>query len=332
MKYSGEKCFHCGSEFKDTDDVVVCPECGTPYHRECYNEAGSCTNTELHKNGGEWGGSKTEAPETEPVKSEMPDKFKICPVCLTKNNIDDKTCSECGLDISDDRFIRSAEQFSSAGEENRNPDLGFDINKQYLGFDPEEDMGRGVMLKETAQFVDSNTIYYLPIFKRMKDAGTKFSFNIVCLLFPYFYFANRKMWFWALLTVFLTVAFNVPEFIYLIGSQNETIPMMQPAIDFISENEAFIKSMMDVCSAANWVLKIGVCIFGNWLYYRFTTRSVSRLKARYGGPVSPQCLRAHGGVKPVNVLIISLILIALTAVLFYAVLFVFVFLQQSGII
>ena len=41
--YTG-KCFSCGEVFKDGDDIVVCPECGTPYHRECYLKEGKCIN------------------------------------------------------------------------------------------------------------------------------------------------------------------------------------------------------------------------------------------------------------------------------------------------
>ncbi|MBQ3919840.1 MAG: hypothetical protein II695_09210, partial [Oscillospiraceae bacterium] len=34
MLYTGHKCMVCGKVFTDDDDVVVCVECGTPYHRE----------------------------------------------------------------------------------------------------------------------------------------------------------------------------------------------------------------------------------------------------------------------------------------------------------
>lgn len=36
MKYTGIPCAACGKKFTAEDDVVVCPECGTPYHRACY--------------------------------------------------------------------------------------------------------------------------------------------------------------------------------------------------------------------------------------------------------------------------------------------------------
>ena len=29
--YTGKKCIVCGGVFSENDDIVVCPECGTPY-------------------------------------------------------------------------------------------------------------------------------------------------------------------------------------------------------------------------------------------------------------------------------------------------------------
>ena len=48
MKYTGIPCAACGKKFTAEDDVVVCPECGTPYHRACYKELGHCVNEARH--------------------------------------------------------------------------------------------------------------------------------------------------------------------------------------------------------------------------------------------------------------------------------------------
>ncbi|MBO5103830.1 MAG: hypothetical protein J6B74_02035 [Ruminococcus sp.] len=48
MNFVGEKCVFCGEVFKDGDDVVVCPECGSPHHRECYKKENRCANIALH--------------------------------------------------------------------------------------------------------------------------------------------------------------------------------------------------------------------------------------------------------------------------------------------
>ncbi len=46
--YENNKCPVCGKEFAEGDDVVSCPECGTPHHRECYKSLGKCINKDKH--------------------------------------------------------------------------------------------------------------------------------------------------------------------------------------------------------------------------------------------------------------------------------------------
>ena len=48
MDFKLYSCPVCSENFKDEDDVVVCPSCGTAHHRECWNKAGKCANEERH--------------------------------------------------------------------------------------------------------------------------------------------------------------------------------------------------------------------------------------------------------------------------------------------
>ena len=54
MDYTGIKCPVCEKTFTKQDDVVVCPECGAPYHRECYQKEGHCIFEEKHQKGESW--------------------------------------------------------------------------------------------------------------------------------------------------------------------------------------------------------------------------------------------------------------------------------------
>ena len=41
--YTGRLCAYCKLEIANTDDVVVCPSCGMPHHKKCWNENKGCT-------------------------------------------------------------------------------------------------------------------------------------------------------------------------------------------------------------------------------------------------------------------------------------------------
>lgn len=51
MNFKKYICPVCNNCFTDDDDVVVCPDCGTPHHRECWKKTGKCVNENLHGTG-----------------------------------------------------------------------------------------------------------------------------------------------------------------------------------------------------------------------------------------------------------------------------------------
>ena len=61
------------------------------------------------------------------------------------------------------------------------------------GFSPDEKYDEDMTTKDIADFIGSNTRFYLPKFRVMKATKFKLSFNIPAMLFPEFYFAYRKM-------------------------------------------------------------------------------------------------------------------------------------------
>ena len=44
----GLSCVYCKAYLLSDDDVVYCPVCGAPHHRECYESLGHCALEELH--------------------------------------------------------------------------------------------------------------------------------------------------------------------------------------------------------------------------------------------------------------------------------------------
>ena len=108
--YSGAKCFSCGEVFKDGDDIVVCPDCGTPYHRACYQKEGKCINTELHENEGSW---SARDPKGENIR---------CSRCGFENTPDRQVCRQCGLPLSEEGQSYDARRMSAFGQPELDPE------------------------------------------------------------------------------------------------------------------------------------------------------------------------------------------------------------------
>ena len=85
--YIGEKCIVCEKAFTKDDEIVVCPECGTPYHRDCYAIEGKCINNILHSNNKSWKAVNGQQDQNETNK---------CKICGAENPQSGLFCSKCG--------------------------------------------------------------------------------------------------------------------------------------------------------------------------------------------------------------------------------------------
>ena len=92
-KYSNATCPVCGKPFSENEDIVVCPDCGAPHHRECYQRLGHCALIENHKLGKNWD------PPAEP-KTESGNSSVKCPRCNAENPEDGIFCSSCGARLT----------------------------------------------------------------------------------------------------------------------------------------------------------------------------------------------------------------------------------------
>lgn len=93
MKYTGNICDGCGLPFTDEDDVVVCPECGTPQHRECYDKENKCVCSHRHGEEYNWQGTVKKEPNIPEEKRET----IACPNCGYENPKGTTVCKHCGM-------------------------------------------------------------------------------------------------------------------------------------------------------------------------------------------------------------------------------------------
>ena len=67
--YKNCRCPVCSGVFSDDDDIVACPVCGTPHHRDCWQKEGHCHYTDKHAEGFVWKREETVTPPP-PIEDE----------------------------------------------------------------------------------------------------------------------------------------------------------------------------------------------------------------------------------------------------------------------
>ena len=165
-----EKCAVCGAYLFEEDDVVHCPECGAPHHRECYLSLGHCGLEHLH-------GTDNQYKKAEPQKETEPEVEEqvFCGMCGAKYQATQKSCPNCNAP-------NMAKMNSHV--------ISFDLMG---GVSDDTDLGEGVTAKEAKQFVVGNTHRYLPKFLKFKH-GKKASWNWLAFLTPCGWLLSRKMY------------------------------------------------------------------------------------------------------------------------------------------
>lgn len=168
-----------------------------------------------------------------------------------------------------------------------------------------------IKLSEAAEFIGTNKFYYLTLFKRMKETGKKISLNAICLLFPQFFFANRKMWTETILTIIVTVLLSIPYMIYsmyLIGTSYD-LPYS------ININTDSFEIIVTIANYMTMAFRVILCLFANWLYYRHMIRKVKTIK-NTAGDDSVQKIKVSGGTSFLNIVIAFGVQFLLTAAAF----------------
>lgn len=282
--YIGTRCIICSEKFNSEDDVVVCPECGTPYHRACYEKEGKCVNAVLHKNGGSW------KPSYDTGSDGSENQAVTCRFCGNTNPPLTLFCRRCGMPISN---IRN----ENADAYNRNYNGGVQMNPFLInfsdplcGFDPEEQLD-GVKMSELGDFVGTNTHYYLPIFKRFKETKRSVSWNFCSALFPELYFSYRKMPLAALASVIIRSITQLPQYIVLL-SQITGFGRLSEMAASVNIKSAAFQGLFMLCSAMLYAFMFTAGIFGNKLYYNSAVRKIKKTKASTDPRVPAEGLRA----------------------------------------
>ncbi len=185
--YKKYKCPVCNKQFKDGDDIVVCPECGTPHHRECYKLTGHCVNQGLHKSGYSFIDSEKE-------------KLKVEEQKKTAKSFEGEYSGDYYYSPDDD-FVAQAkkevQEKKQASTDSDNTDGGFfsiptiQVDESFYKMRGTID---GLSISDIAATVRTNVSRFIQIFKKQSKTKKKTGWNWAAFFFGSFYLLFRKMY------------------------------------------------------------------------------------------------------------------------------------------
>lgn len=318
MNYKHNYCPICDEEFKKEDTVVVCPTCGAPYHRNCYDEKEMCIFKERHKDGFEW--KKEVCSET---FSTTPGH--LCPKCKTKNPADGLFCHVCGEKLKQTQNNTNIPKVTPIAP---NP-----FTTPYGGLSAEEEIA-GVSVREIALFVGENSFSFIPKFKALENGNKWAGFNFPAAFFNFLYFFYRKMYLLGFISIFASLLFFIPLILIQIDTMQIIIqnPEIVSSVNAVKEISAKMSQetlalypIASICNTLYTVFTLIVAFFTNHFYFKHTIKKIKKIRTQYADHLSTEyvaTLAKKGRTQRKLALFLLLLMFAINILVLVAVRFI----------
>ena len=290
MANKEKHCAFCKAILFDDDDVVYCPECGAPHHRECYNSLGHCARIELHgvadpyedpspdsdnasesssaDNGANRGdradgddGSDYGNNDSDGAGYDNNSAYGAPPFGSYQQNAPaSKRCPnggrECAPDLQFCPYCGTSFGDNPQGQPQPNVNMFGAAVDPYGGVDPNDTI-EDVKVSDVAAFVCVNTPRYIPKFKSISVRRSKSGWNWSGFIFSYLWLFFRKCWvegIVALVSSFVSFFMTAP---LMIAYSSAVQPYLSTAGSFNSgEVTAAMMKALSSAGTGMWALFI----------------------------------------------------------------------------
>lgn len=295
FNFENQICDVCGKPFDKNSDIVVCPDCGTPHHRECWHQLGHCVNRDKHSQGYEW----------QPVKKERVPGSITCHSCGSVMPAGTLFCENCGKALNEPASNPFNRTMPNNGRVEGNPFGGIPGQEEFRRFVDREYSGEieGISVKDIAAYIGPNAQYYTYKFKRMESNPKYKPFNWTACFFAPLWFLFRKMWPVAIVAALLNFITSIPTFIIYsvqLGLVPATSPLMFPGI----ENAANILSFISM------IISIVFGFIAIPMYKKDTVKRIRKLKAETDGNINMYYQRLLEQSGPSKIGMVAVVLFA----------------------
>lgn len=278
-EFTGQECPICKKKFTAEDDVVVCPECGTPHHRSCWEVHGSCANAAHHAEGFEW------APARAPEQAKAPEQGPAAQSAAPGNG------QNASFDYSQLYGNNYTPPEPSAAEQDASAP----------GIDPNATIEE-IPVSDWSHFIGKSSYLYMLLFKQMEMLHRRAVFSGSAAFFGPFYFAYRKAWKPTILFTALMLLTSAPSLLYMMQLTGSPLAAGMSA-----------DLLYRLAASAN-VLNIAIMavrgFYGFYMYKKSCIERINRIRAAYPDANQRQyVLRAQGGTSWTAVFVLFILLI-----------------------
>lgn len=305
-RFENLSCPVCGQTFQPQDDIVVCPVCGTPHHRECYQKLGHCAHLDWHAQGKrfEAGGRSDQTREKQQdTQSGEEKKEEICPRCGAVNPPDLYFCRQCGFPLNGPFQKEQNRSWQNNGQQP--PYSGADPRYQqppfggvppvffspYAGMDPEEELAEGVTVKEMAQYLGTASPSFLMRFRRIAKERKTVSWNLLFAVGNVFYALYRKFYrialpllIYGILYIGLNLAITIFTYQALFSQLSNTVSVTEiysVLEQVMSQLPSGVLLLYDLLHFLLLPICILMGLFGDKLYFHYCVDRIREIKASH---------------------------------------------------
>ena len=289
--YIGVRCPVCNKRFVEGDDIVVCPVCGAPHHRACYQQLGHCALDELHIKGHVWEPDPP-AQDSQDASGQSGAATCKCAVCGANNPADGLFCQVCGSPLKKASGGASGQPYAPDTHTSY-PHGGFSVfygtsdaqapfAAAFGGVSPDEQID-GVSARDIALYVGPNSRYFLPRFKQLETHGG-ISVNLAAFFFTFLYCFYRKMYSVGLVLLGLFAVAQIPSlfifpeyFQYVSANLNDIMIGITPA-PFEPTQHLWAYAVIPFMRMFMIACGIVFSVLANRIYLRMVVKNVRALR------------------------------------------------------
>ena len=272
--FTGQQCPVCHQLFQEDADLVVCPDCGAPYHRECYAQTGHCLLQAKHAPDFEWTPPHAAKPE------------RACPNCGAMNEVTVGECGSCAYPLSGADYAQPPQQptppRAAANHRNRSGSTGFDYDEFYRQaharnqdvpkITPDETL-EGIPAADWAYYIGPSNHIYLLVFKQMELLRQKKAISFSAFLFGHYYFLYRKAWRPGLACMLISLVLSVPMYLWQMQiTESPLVAGIAPGV---------IDTLVYISLALNLVYKIFCGMYGYYLYKKDSAQRIEKIRRQF---------------------------------------------------